>query len=145
MYYRVLFGDGQSNNRRNPIPEIRELKAAIPALELLEPRYDSSGNPTGYRNGPAFLAYHESEIMLQTLERLSFEYDIPAYPVHDCLLVKVSDWETAYTVFVQTISSYVEKMTGRQVVVPISREGGGLPKKKFRGVLDTNSPQHLFE
>lgn len=121
-----------------------ELKAAIPALELMEPRYDTGGNPTGYLNGPAFLAYHESEIMLQTLEKLAFEKDIPAYPVHDCLLVKVCDWEIAYTVFVQTISAYVENMTGRQVVVPISREGGGLPNRKFRGVYDTNSPQHLI-
>jgi hypothetical protein len=110
----------------------------------LEPRYDSSGIPTGYRNGPAFLAFYESEMMLQTIETLSFEHDIPAFPVHDCLLVKVSDWETAYTVFVQTISSYVEKMTGRQVVVPISREGGGVPYRKFRGVYDTSIPQHLL-
>ncbi|WIV50720.1 hypothetical protein QQG91_13810 [Marivivens sp. LCG002] len=122
----------------------QELKAAIPALNKLEPRYDSCGNPTGYINGPAFLAFHESEMMLQTLEKLSFEYDIPAFPVHDCLLVKVSDWETAYTVFVQTISSYVKEMTGRQVVVPISREGGGLPYRKFRGVYDTSIPQHLL-
>ena len=120
------------------------LKAAIPALDKLEPRYDAQGNPSGYINGPAYLAFHESEMMLQTLETLAFEYDIPAYPVHDCLLVKVTDWETAYSIFVQTISSYVEKMTGRQVIVPISREGGGLPSKKFRGVYDTDVPQHLI-
>jgi len=61
------------------------------------------------------------------------------------LLVKVTDWEIAYSIFVQTISSYVEKMTGRQVIVPIKREGGGLPSRKFRGVYDTDVPQHLVQ
>jgi hypothetical protein len=47
--------------------------------------------------------------------------------VHDCLLVKVSDWEIAYYIFVQTISAYVEELTGTEDIVPIKREGGGLP------------------
>lgn len=123
----------------------QELKAAIPALNRLEPRFDREGNPTGYINGSGYLAFHESEIILQTLENLAFEYDVPAYPVHDCLLVKVSDWSKAYAVFVETICSYVEKFNGRQVIVPISREGGGLPYKKFRGVYDTCRPQHLSD
>jgi hypothetical protein len=63
--------------------------------------------------------------------------------VHDCLLVKVSDWEIAYSIFVQTISAYVEELTGTEVIVPIKREGGGLPEIKFRGAHDTSTPQHL--
>ena len=121
-----------------------KLREAIPALEKLEPRYDAKGNPTGYLNGAGFLTFHESEIMLQTLENLRDQWDIPAYPIHDCLLVKASDWEPAYVVFVQTISDYVEVLTGGKVIVPISREGGGLPKASFRGVYSTRDPQHLF-
>lgn len=120
------------------------LREAIPALERLEPRYDSKENPTGYINGAGFLAFHESEIMFKTLEALRDDWDIPAYPIHDCLLVKVSDWEIAYSVFVQTICSYVEGMTGKQVIVPIKREGGGMPEIRFRGINDCNVPQHLF-
>lgn len=44
----------------------------------------------------------------------------------------------------QTICSYVEGMTGKQVIVPIKREGGGMPEIRFRGVKDCNVPQHLF-
>ncbi len=117
---------------------------AIPALEKLEPRYDTKGNPTGYLNGAGFLAYHESEIMLKTLESLRDQWDVPAYPVHDCLLVKVSEWATSYVVFVQTISAYIEELTGTKVIVPIKREGGGLPEIKFRGAYDTSTPQHLI-
>jgi hypothetical protein len=58
-------------------------------------------------------------------------------------MVKVRDWEKAYVVFVQTISAYVEELTGTEVIVPIKREGGGLADIKFRGVYDTSTPQHL--
>jgi hypothetical protein len=58
-------------------------------------------------------------------------------------MVKVRDWEKAYVVFVQTISAYVEELTGTEVIVPIKREGGGLPEIKFRGAYDTSTPQHL--
>ena len=66
------------------------LITTIPAFEELEPRYDRKGNVVGYLNGAGFLSYHESEIMLKALEQL-VELGIPAYPVHDCLMVKVSD------------------------------------------------------
>jgi hypothetical protein len=121
-----------------------KLRDAIPALEKLEPRYDKQGNPTGYINGAGFLSFHESEIILKTLEVLRDDWDIPAYPVHDCLIVKASDWDIAYSIFVQTISSYVEGMTGTKVIVPIKREGGGLPEIRFRGVYNSSSPQHLI-
>ena len=88
-----------------------KLLEVIPALYRLEPRYNGNGFPTGYINGAGFLAFHESEIMLLVLETLREHHSIPAYPVHDCLLVKVSDWEQAYVTFVQTISTYVENLT----------------------------------
>jgi hypothetical protein len=93
----------------------------IPALECLEPRYDKDGNLTGYMNGAGFLSYHESEIMMLTLERL-VDQGIPAYPVHDCLLVKVSDVEQAAYVFRDTIREYCLKLSGLEVLVPLSIE-----------------------
>lgn len=58
--------------------------------------------------------------------------------------MKVSDWEIAYSIFAQTISDYVEELTGTKVIVPIKREGGGLPEIKFRGVYGSSNPQHLI-
>jgi hypothetical protein len=40
-------------------------------------------------------------------------------------------------------NTYVEELTGTEVIVPIKREGGGLADIKFRGVYDTSTPQHL--
>jgi hypothetical protein len=37
------------------------------------------------------LMYHESEIIGQTMQRLSSLYDVPTYPVHDCLMCRVDD------------------------------------------------------
>ena len=93
----------------------------IPALECLEPRYDKDGNLSGYMNGAGFLSYHESEIMMLTLERL-MEQGIPAYPVHDCLMVKISDASQAAYTFRDTIRAYCYQMNGLDVLVPLSVE-----------------------
>lgn len=93
----------------------------IPALECLEPRFDKDGNLSGYMNGSGFLSYHESEIMMLTLERL-MDQGIAAYPVHDCLMVKVSDAKEAAYVFRDTIRSYCMRLSGLEVLVPLSVE-----------------------
>ena len=93
----------------------------IPALECLEPRYDKDGKLTGYMNGAGFLSYHESEIMMLTLERL-MDQGITAYPVHDCLMVKVSDAKQAANVFRDTIREYCRTLSGLDVLVPLSIE-----------------------
>lgn len=93
----------------------------IPALECLEPRYDKKGCLTGYMNGSGFLSYHESEIMMLTLETL-MDQDIPAYPVHDCLMVKMSDVKRSAYVFRETIRDYCKTMSGLDVLVPLSVE-----------------------
>lgn len=99
----------------------------IPALECLEPRYDKDGNLSGYMNGAGFLSYHESEIMMLTLERL-MDDGIPAYPVHDCLMVKVSEVKQSAYVFRDTIREYCKTLSGLEVLVPLSVESsvGGL-------------------
>jgi hypothetical protein len=109
---------------------------AIPALEKLEPRYDSNGNLAGYINGPAFLAYHESEIMMRTLEKLRESWDVPAYPVHDCLLVKEDDQNIGYIAFTDTISDYCQALSGVPLTVPISIEQKDGTKRVVRGSYD---------
>lgn len=115
----------------------------VPALKELEPRYDSGGEVVGYINGPAFLMYHESEIMMRTLERLRDDHDVPAYPVHDCLLVKEQDWEVGLTTFSQTISDYCEDLSGLPIIVPIKREKGYGTKQTFRGYYDLDKHNQL--
>ena len=46
------------------------LVETVPALNDLEPRYNSKGQLDGYINGSGFLSYHESEMTLQTVETL---------------------------------------------------------------------------
>ena len=92
---------------------------AVPALIDLEPRYNSKGQLDGYINGSGFLSYHESEMTLQTVEAL-IDQDITAYPVHDCLIVKLSDALEASKVFRQTIHDYCKELSGLKVLVPLS-------------------------
>jgi hypothetical protein len=120
-----------------------KLIEAVPAMLKLWPRYDSQGNVSGYINGPAFLMYHESEIMMRTLERLRDDHDVPAYPVHDCLLVKEKDWEVGLTTFSQTISDYCKNLSGLPIIVPIKREKGDGTKKTFRGYYDLDKHNQL--
>lgn len=131
----ALIGSGLSLKARAPEDLVKEhgltetgwklfreqLIHTIPALEELEPRYDNKGQLAGYINGSGFLSYHESEMMMLTLERL-MSIGIPAYPVHDCLLVKASDSKTAAQVFREIICDYCFKMNGLKVMVPLSLE-----------------------
>jgi len=81
------------------------LVQVVPALEELEPRYDKQGAVEGYLNGAGFLSYHESEMMMLTLEQLA-QIGIPAYPVHDCLIVKTKDAKVAAKTFREVIHQY---------------------------------------
>jgi hypothetical protein len=96
-----------------------QLVATVPAFNDLEPRYDKKGQLDGYINGPGFLSYHESEMMLSTLEHL-IKAGIPAYSVHDSLIVKVSDAIIAAKVFRQIIHDYCKQLSGIEVLVPLS-------------------------
>lgn len=105
------------------------LVETIPALNQLEPRYDEQGYLHGYINGAGFLSHHESEMMLETLERL-MDLKIPAYSVHDCVVVKASDAITSAKVFRQTIHDYCNALSGIKVLVPLSvTVGVDIPKQ----------------
>ena len=56
-----------------------------------------------------------------TLERLMDER-IAAYPVPDCLMVKVSDAKQAAYVFRDTIREYCKTLSGLDVLIPLSIE-----------------------
>lgn len=104
-----------------------KLKAAIPALNRLEPRYDNYGNLSGYINGAGFLSYHEAEMTLLTLEKLHAS-GVPAYPVHDCLIVKLSDVKLAAETYRETIRQYCKDMSGLDALVPLKCElADGIP------------------
>lgn len=96
-----------------------QLLKTVPALLELEPRYDKNGQLSGYINGAGYLSYHESEMTLRTLEVL-VDQNIPAYSVHDSLLVKVSDATVAAQTFRQIIHDYCERLSGLKVLVPLS-------------------------
>ena len=84
-------------------------------------------------NGAGFLSYHESEITLLTLEKLH-SINITAYPVHDCIIVKLSDVRVASQTYRETIRQYCKAMSGLDALVPLKCEVAdgvptdGLPK-----------------
>ena len=77
----------------------RAAREVFPALKHLDNKYN---NATG------FLSYHEAEIFTLTLLRLK-ELGIPAYGVHDCVVVKQSDKHTAAETYRSVIRDYVIK------------------------------------
>ena len=77
----------------------REALEVFPALKHLD---------TKYYNATGFLSYHESEILTLTLLRLK-AMGVPAYGVHDCVVVKQSDKHTAVETYRSVIRDYVVK------------------------------------
>ena len=75
----------------------RAAREVFPALKHLDNKYN---NTTG------FLSYHESEILTLTLLRLK-ELGVPAYGVHDCVVVKQSDKHMAVETYRSVIRDYV--------------------------------------
>ena len=58
-------------------------------------------------------------MMLKTLEQLA-ELGIPAYPVHDSVMVRVKDAKVTANVFRQIIHDYCKQLSGLEVLVPLS-------------------------
>ena len=104
----------------------------VPALNKLEKMQD------GYLNGAGFISYHEAEIMQHTLLALK-DQGVPAYPIHDCCLVKKSDQTKAVETYRSVIREYVlahnrlNKTEEIDITVPVSIEGAGLDKVKVAG------------
>jgi hypothetical protein len=77
----------------------REALEVFPALKHLD---------TKYYNATGFLSYHESEILTLTLLKLK-AMGVPAYGVHDCVVVKQSDKDEAVKTYRSVIRDYVVK------------------------------------
>ena len=77
----------------------REALEVFPALKHLDAKYN---NTTG------FLSYHESEVLTLTLLKLK-AMGVPAYGVHDCVVVKQSDKDEAVETYRSVIRDYVVK------------------------------------
>ena len=75
----------------------REALEVFPALRQLSKRNDFN-----------LVSYHEAEILTLTLLRLK-ALGVPAYGVHDCVVVKQSDKHTALETYRSMIRDYVEK------------------------------------
>jgi hypothetical protein len=69
----------------------------VPALQHLDGHY---------HNGTGFITYHESQIVLRTIQKLHLK-GIPAYPMHDCLIVKAKDQEEGLRVFREVANQYI--------------------------------------
>jgi hypothetical protein len=93
-----LFFD-TDHSKRMDLQIKRESCEGFPALKHLD---------TQYNNATGFLSYHESEILTLTLLRLK-ELGVPAYGVHDCVVVKQSDKHTAMETYRSVIRDYVIK------------------------------------
>lgn len=87
-----LFNDNEWTEYRDRLLQL------FPALHAMD---------GDYLNGSGFISYHEAEILKQTLFNLMKD-DIPAYSVHDCILVKVSDKDHAVATYRSTLNSYVK-------------------------------------
>ena len=112
----TIFGLSEYHVYRNAILD------TLPALTLL--------NDTDNK-GSASISYHEAEIMTQTLHSLMAQ-DIPAYSLHDAVIVKEKDEIVAAEVYRNTFRSYIEQKTdGAVSLLPAaSIEKAGM--KKFR-------------
>ena len=112
----------------------KRLLGVAPALMFMD---------SGYYNGAGFISYHEAEMMTLVLHRL-MALNIPAYPVHDCLMVKASHQEEAMTVLRDTIQAYIiahckqnERSNIISLVVPVSVEGNGKNKTRIKGYYES--------
>ena len=95
------------------------LVETVPALNGLEPRYDQKAQLDEYINRSGFLSYHESEMILRTLEAL-IEQDVPTYSVHDSIIVRLMYFVIATTTFRSIIHDYCKRISGIEVLVPLS-------------------------
>jgi hypothetical protein len=83
--------------------------------EFFDAKYTNSDiNLKPILNSPAaqdidwgFLQRRESDALIATVTRLAHEYAIPAYPVHDSLIVKQSDSELAEQVLSDCFFSHI--------------------------------------
>lgn len=90
-------------------------------------------------NGAGFITYHESQIILKTIQSLH-ESGVPAYPMHDCLIVKAKDRDLGVKTLRDIANRYILdhcRTHGRpeeiNIMVAYSVEELGKRKKREKG------------
>ncbi len=91
----IIVGNGRVSGRRNPV-QIKLLEQ-YPFLNDLEARGLNSLR----------LQAMDSNIMNQTLLTLKRQHNIPALPIHDCLIVRARDIGTAEEVFSEVFDEHI--------------------------------------
>ena len=110
----------------------REAVEVFPALRQLD---------SEYMNATGFLSYHESEILTETLLKLK-TLGVTAYGVHDCVVVKQSDKDTAVKTYRTVIRYYVsthQRVNNHQslsIKVSLTIEELGMDKVKLAGCYE---------
>jgi hypothetical protein len=117
---RFTFKDGEYARYRNALTKV------VPALHQLN---------DDYYNGSGFISFHEAQMMMLTLHKLK-DMGVVAYPVHDCLLVKDKEVDTALNVYRETIRGYIKEYGHGSVdiLVPVSVERSGKEKQRVVGL-----------
>lgn len=102
----------------------------VPALQNLD---------RDYLNGAGFITFHESQIVIKTIQELHSQ-GVPAYPMHDCLILKEADQEVGLDTFRQVANRYIQdhcKANNRpemiNVMVACSLESDGQRKNRVKG------------
>ena len=119
---------GKANNEFEYLCE--RSRYIVPAL------YSLGKTLNGQTLDTHFLSYHESEVILATIRGLHAE-GIPAYPMHDCLIVPRSKAIRAATVLRDTIMDYSNRLTSSNhyVLAPLTIERHGYEALTLRGSL----------
>ena len=119
---------GKANNEFEYLCE--RSRYIVPAL------YSLGKTLNGQTLDTHFLSYHESEVILATIRGLHAE-GIPAYPMHDCLIVPRSKAIRASTILRDTIMDYSNRLTSSNhyVLAPLTIERHGYETLTLRGSL----------
>ena len=105
----------------------------MPALKQLD---------SGYMNASGFLSYHEANILTETLLSLK-EQNVPAYGVHDCVLVKASDQEAAVQTYRKIIQDYASRTQSELKAEPLNGLVGLSIESSPNGKVRLNSSYNL--
>ena len=89
-------------------------------------------------NFTASLSFHEANIITHSMLKLK-EIDVPAYSMHDGLIVKRSNVDTSISTLREVYAEYVssiqrsKKLSTIGILVPVSVEGLDTDKCRYSG------------
>lgn len=130
-------GDSLFSDTEASLAEYKQVRGAcldvMPALKQLD---------SDYMNASGFLSYHEANILTETLLSLK-EQNVPAYGVHDCVIVKVSDQEAAVRTYRLIIQEYASRTQSELKAEPVNSLVGLSIESSLNGKVRLNSSYNL--